>query len=179
MQLYFPQAFPSRAFVHNWRLNLLMSNALQSNLVHSTCPERRVSAAMLGYGQGHFHLLSVGVNGALDSHVGLPLYLHKRYCIHAEGRAIMSLPVNFRKYDIISYSSLAPCYRCANKLHSIGIRAHVYVLEYEDPTGVEYLLDKRIPVYKLKVGHLIPVDPSIQLSPKRLDTTANLRGYCA
>lgn len=150
------------------QLSLLVSSILQSTLSYSNCPERKVSAAILGYDFDGFYLLSVGTNGTPGGNKILPLYLHKRQCIHAEDRAIRNLPKDFRRYSVVSCSSLAPCYRCARKLYDLGIRAHVYISEYDDQTGVDYLLNKDVAVYRLDSNRLIAVHPDIRLLSNQL-----------
>lgn len=177
MQSSFPSPIAASILENILRLSVPVSRILQSALFFSTCPEIKVSAAIFGYDYYYdiFRLLSIGVNGAPSDCEILPLYLHKRLCIHAEDWALRNLPNDFRRYVLLSYSSLAPCYRCARKLYDTGIRAHGYLSEYDDPTGVDYLLDKGVPVYRLDSSWLITVHPDVHLWPSRLYDTYDTR----
>lgn len=155
-------------FEENTSLNHQMSQILDAALLKSTCPERRVSAAILSLDSVGFRILSVGFNGAPNKDVSLPLYLHKRHCVHAEERAIKLLPPNSQRSILISYSSLAPCYGCAEKLVKLGIEAHVFEHKYYDDRGINYLLDKGKAVYRMRFYHLIPIDAAVRLSTDRL-----------
>lgn len=155
----------SEIFENNLQLNQSMYKLLQWYRTKSTCLERKVSAVMSGFYLNGFRILSVGVNGVPNEKAFLPLYLHKRHCTHAEDQAIRNLPLDFYKYVLVSYSSLAPCYNCAKKLYYVGVRAHVYISEYDDPTGVDYLLNNGVAVYKLGSSRLVAVHSDIHLKP--------------
>jgi deoxycytidylate deaminase len=141
--------------------NQRMQELLRQYSRVSTCPERKVSAAIVGYTSYGYRILSVGVNGDPCHTPHAPLYLHKRLCSHAEEQSIQRLPRDYRRYFIVSFSSLAPCYRCAKKLRKIGTHLHVYLDEYDDNTGVNSLLDEGTPVCQLRHGHLYMIDPNM------------------
>ncbi len=145
-------------------LNQIMEKLLRDISIESRCPERHVSAAIVWQAKTRYNILSTGINGN-DAQCGedsIPLWLHKEFCIHAEAQAILNLPSNFRKYNpIISYSSLSPCFQCASKLLEIGTQLHIYLDEYDDRTGINLLLNKDIPVYRIYNGCLCPVDENL------------------
>jgi hypothetical protein len=49
------------------------------------------------------------------------------------------------------------------KLQQVGVIGHIYIEEYCDASGVEFLLDKNIPVYKLISRRIDPLHPDILL----------------
>jgi len=146
-------------------LHQSIATRLQSELEKSTCPERKVACAIIGFRSYQFDILSIATNGAPLDTSNLPLSLHKKVCVHAEDRAVRNLPKYSDEYVLVSYSTLAPCHACSDKLLDARIRAHVYISDYDDMTGSEHLLDEHKPVYRLSsYGRLIPLDPDVRLS---------------
>lgn len=132
----------------------------------STCPEEKVSALIYGFANGMIDLLSIGINGCFTGHTDQPLYIHKRGCVHAEPCALILLPAISWRYDLVCYTSLAPCLACAERLYEAGVKAVSYIEEYRDRAGKEFLLNKGIPVCKLKLtGEMVPLDPDLCLQP--------------
>lgn len=135
----------------------------------STCHEKNVGAAIIGLNLDSVRLLSLASNGLDGSLMDLNnTSYHKSHCIHAENRAIMQLPLLAKNYPKISYCNLGPCYDCATKLSKAKVLAHIYHHDYDDPSGVEYLLDQGIPVYRYFKGRIIPVHLDITLQKREV-----------
>jgi len=140
--------------------NQRMERLLRQYSMLSTCPERRVSAIIVGLTPHFYRIMSAGANGDLEGTLYTPLHVHKARCVHAEERAVINLPPDYRRYPIISFSSLAPCYNCAKTLFKAGTRLHIYLDLYDDNTGVNFFLDEGVPVYRFR-RYLQAIDPNI------------------
>lgn len=133
--------------------------------LESTCPERKVCAAFIETSGGSPRILSMATNGVPKKlHYLNGTSYHKTFCVHAEERAFKDLTdKNFNHFPMVSFCNLSPCYSCAKTLSNSPIIAHVYHEDYDDPTGVEFLLDEGIPVYRSCRGKLLPAHPDISL----------------
>lgn len=139
-------------------LNKNVYDLLEWHSLKSHCPEEKVAAIILGYAHGRFYLLSVGVNGSPIDYLNPPLFLHKETCEHGEHVALRLLPRDSGLYHTICYTSLAPCEGCADELLRANVDAVVFSREYRERTGIESLLSRGKPVYKIKAtGELIPL----------------------
>ncbi len=69
----------------------------------------------------------------------------KWYVLHAEANALMKLSksTNSSKGATL-YITLSPCRDCAKLIHQAGIKRVVYITEYKDCSGLDFLRNAKI-----------------------------------
>lgn len=66
--------------------------------------------------------------------------LTKWYVLHAEANAILKVAKSTQSCDDATlYITLSPCKDCSKLIHQSGIKRVVYMEEYKDTSGVDFL----------------------------------------
>lgn len=64
----------------------------------------------------------------------------KWYVLHAEANAILKVASSTQSAEGATlYITLSPCKECSKLIHQSGIKRVVYIKEYRDTTGIEFL----------------------------------------
>jgi dCMP deaminase len=64
----------------------------------------------------------------------------KWYVLHAEANAIMKVAASTQSCDGATlYVTLSPCRECSKLIFQSGIKRVVYIVEYKDKTGIDFL----------------------------------------
>lgn len=64
----------------------------------------------------------------------------KWYVLHAEANAILKVAASTQSCENSTlYITLSPCKECSKLIHQSGIKRVVYLNEYKDTTGLEFL----------------------------------------
>ena len=64
----------------------------------------------------------------------------KWYVLHAEANAIMKVAASTQSCEGATlYITLSPCRECSKLIFQSGIKRVVYIVEYKDKTGVDFL----------------------------------------
>lgn len=69
--------------------------------------------------------------------------------LHAEINALLKMDYNNHKTKVM-YITLSPCRMCAKAIINAGIDVVIYNEEYRDPSGINVLKEKGIPVFSFK-----------------------------
>lgn len=78
------------------------------------------------------------------------------YVLHAEANAILKLAGSTQSAtDATLYLTLSPCKECTKLVLQSGIRRLVYLEEYSDPEGINFLKNHGIEVLKIPKEHLL------------------------
>lgn len=122
----------------------------------STCDRNHVGAVVARDGR----IISTGYNGAPAGmphcvHVGkpgpVPPYITGcRVAVHAEANAIAYAARGSTSIEGATiYTTLSPCFACAQLVVAAGLIRVVYVRAYRDLTGVEFLISAGLTVERL------------------------------
>lgn len=74
------------------------------------------------------------------------------HVIHAEVNALNKV----KGYDLgkcTLYVTFQPCQCCSRSIVASGIKRVVYLMDYKDPKGIEYMLSKGVEVVKLNTNY--------------------------
>ena len=64
----------------------------------------------------------------------------KWYVLHAEANAIMKVAASTQSCEGATlYITLSPCRECSKLIFQSGIKRVVYIVEYKDKTGIDFL----------------------------------------
>jgi dCMP deaminase len=64
----------------------------------------------------------------------------KWYVLHAEANAIMKVAASTQSCEYATlYITLSPCRECSKLIFQSGIKRVVYIVEYKDKTGIDFL----------------------------------------
>jgi len=78
------------------------------------------------------------------------------YVLHAEANAILKLAGSTQSAkDATLYITLSPCKECSKLILQSGIRKLVYIDEYSDDSGIEFLKEHQIEILKIPMEKLI------------------------
>jgi dCMP deaminase len=70
--------------------------------------------------------------------------------LHAEENAILDAAKNGKKLEgSTMYITCSPCKRCSNMIAQVGIKKVVYMEDYKDLTGIDFLKSLNIEVIKI------------------------------
>jgi dCMP deaminase len=76
----------------------------------------------------------------------------KWYVLHAEANAILKVARSTQSsQDSTLYVTLSPCKECAKLIVQAGIKRVLYISEYRDTTGVEFLQKTGIDCQKMDI----------------------------
>ncbi|MDO4728717.1 MAG: dCMP deaminase family protein [Bacteroidota bacterium] len=71
----------------------------------------------------------------------------KWYVLHAEANAILKVTNSTQSCNGATlYITLSPCKECSKLIHQAGIKRVVYIEDYKDTSGVEFLLKAGVEV---------------------------------
>ena len=71
----------------------------------------------------------------------------KWYVLHAEANAILKIASSTQNCTGATlYLSLSPCKDCSKLIHQAGIKRVVYLDQYKDPTGIDFLIKAGVEV---------------------------------
>ena len=77
------------------------------------------------------------------------------YVLHAEANAILKLASSTQSgKDATLYVTLSPCKECSKLVLQSGIRKVVYVDDYSDNDGIEFLKNHAIEILKIPIEEL-------------------------
>ena len=67
-------------------------------------------------------------------------YYTKWYVLHAEANAILKVAASAQSCEGATlYITLSPCRECSKLIHQAGIKRVVYLVEYKDRSGLDFL----------------------------------------
>lgn len=121
----------------------------------SYCKRRKVGALIVKERM----IISDGYNGTpsgfencCEDEAGKTLW----YVLHAEANAILKLAGSTQSAkDATLYITLSPCKECSKLILQSGIRKLVYIDEYSDDSGIEFLKEHQIEILKIPMEKLI------------------------
>tara|TARA_B100001175_G_scaffold315719_1_gene327905 strand:+ start:178 stop:594 length:417 start_codon:yes stop_codon:yes gene_type:complete len=74
------------------------------------------------------------------------------YVLHAEANAILKIASsNHNCNGATLYLTMSPCKECSKLIHQSGIIRLVYLNEYKDPSGLQFLKNAGIKINKLSL----------------------------
>ncbi len=77
------------------------------------------------------------------------------YVLHAEANAILKLAGSTQSAkDATLYLTLSPCKECSKLVLQAGIKKVVYINEYSDTQGIDFLKNNGIEILKIENEHL-------------------------
>jgi dCMP deaminase len=80
--------------------------------------------------------------------------LTKWYVLHAEANAILKVARSTQSCEGATlYITLSPCKECSKLIHQSGIKRVVYLHEYKDTSGVDFLRKAGVEAEHLKEIH--------------------------
>lgn len=81
----------------------------------------------------------------------------KWYILHAEANAILKVAASTQScVGATLYLTLSPCKNCSKLVHQAGIKRLVYMMDYKEPEGLEFLqkagvIIEQIPISELEI----------------------------
>ena len=78
------------------------------------------------------------------------------YVLHAEANAILkTAKSNHNCSDATLYLTLSPCKECSKLIHQSGINRLVYINEYKDNSGLDFLKEAGVETRKIDLSELL------------------------
>ena len=116
----------------------------------SHCERKKVGAIIVKNGM----IISDGFNGTptgFDNHCEDEEGYTKWYVLHAEANAILKVAKSTNSCEGATlYLTLSPCKDCAKLIHQSGIKRLVYLNEYKDTTGLDFLRKANVELLHLE-----------------------------
>ena len=116
----------------------------------SHCKRRQVGALIVRDRM----IISDGYNGTptgLENNCEDDEGYTKWYVLHAEANAILKVANSTQSSSGSTlYVTLSPCKECSKLIYQSGIRRVVYVNEYKDRTGLDFLINAGVQVDQIK-----------------------------
>jgi len=82
--------------------------------------------------------------------------LTKWYVLHAEANAILKVADSTQSCSGATlYITLSPCRECCKLIHQAGIKRLVYIDQYSDTTGLEFLKNAGVEILQIKSEELL------------------------
>ncbi|PQL92609.1 deoxycytidylate deaminase [Apibacter adventoris] len=79
----------------------------------------------------------------------------KWYVLHAEANAILKVAASTQSCKGATlYVTLSPCRECSKLIHQSGIKRIVYIHEYSDITGIEFLKNAGVEIENIPIEEL-------------------------
>lgn len=79
----------------------------------------------------------------------------KWYVLHAEANAILKVAASTQSCQGATlYVTLSPCRECSKLIHQSGIKRIVYIQEYSDTSGIEFLKNAGVEVEHIPMEEL-------------------------
>ncbi len=115
----------------------------------SHCSRRQVGALIVKEGQiiaDRYNGTPSGFNNCCENDNGETHW----YVLHAEANAIMKVArsVNSARNSTL-YLSLSPCKDCSKLVHQSGIKRLVFIDDYKDMSGVDFLKEAGVEVVQI------------------------------
>lgn len=115
----------------------------------SHCQRKQVGALIVKNGM----IISDGYNGtpsgfenACEDEEGYT----KWYVLHAEANAIMKVARSTNDMsEATLYITLSPCRECSKLIHQAGVKRVVYITDYKDRSGLEFLQEAGVEVVRI------------------------------
>lgn len=80
----------------------------------------------------------------------------KWYVLHAEANAILKVASSTHNCkDATLYITLSPCRECSKLIHQSGIKRVVYIHDYSDRSGIEFLNKAGVETQQISIEELI------------------------
>lgn len=74
----------------------------------------------------------------------------KWYVLHAEANAIMKVAASTQSCEGATlYITLSPCRECSKLIFQSGIKRVVYIVEYKDKTGIDFLKKSGLEIVRI------------------------------
>ena len=112
----------------------------------SYCKRRQVGALIVKDRM----IISDGYNGTptgLDNSCEDDKGYTKWYVLHAEANAITKVAASTQSsIGATLYVTLSPCTECSKLIHQSGIKRVVYITQYKDKSGLDFLINAGIQV---------------------------------
>jgi dCMP deaminase len=116
----------------------------------SHCVRKKVGAIIVKDGM----IISDGFNGApagfdnsCENDIGDTLW----YVLHAEANAILKVAKSTNNcIDSTLYLTLSPCKDCSKLILQAGIKRVVFINNYKDTTGVDFLIESNLEVKQIE-----------------------------
>ena len=119
--------------------------------VLSHCNRKQVGALIVKNGM----IISDGYNGTAHGHDNVCENENgetKWHVIHAEQNAVLKCARWGHSCDGATiYQTHSPCKECSKMLVQAGIKRVVYIEDYKDRDGIEFLLESNVAVEKIEV----------------------------
>jgi dCMP deaminase len=78
------------------------------------------------------------------------------YVLHAEANAILkTAKSNHNCSDATLYLTLSPCKECSKLIHQSGIKRLVYINEYKDNSGLDFLKEAGVEIRKIDLSEVL------------------------
>jgi dCMP deaminase len=78
------------------------------------------------------------------------------YVLHAEANAILkTAKSNHNCSDATLYLTLSPCKECSKLIHQSGINRLVYINEYKDNSGLDFLKEAGVEIRKIDLSEVL------------------------
>lgn len=110
----------------------------------SHCERKQVGALIVKEGM----IISDGYNGTptgFENRCEDDGGYTKWYVLHAEANAISKVARSTNNArNATLYLTLSPCRECAKLIHQAGIKRLVYMDQYKDTTGIEFLVEAKV-----------------------------------
>ncbi|MFT6845900.1 MAG: dCMP deaminase [Flavobacteriales bacterium] len=115
----------------------------------SHCKRRQVGAIIVNNGM----IISDGYNGApsgFDNCCEDDNYATHWYVLHAEANAILKVAKSTNNCkNATLYLTLSPCKECSKLILQSGIQRLVYINEYKDTSGIDFLKEANIQITRI------------------------------
>lgn len=103
-------------------------------------------------------IISDGYNGTPSGFENIcedESYETKWYVLHAEANAILKVAASTHNCkDATLYITLSPCRDCSKLIHQAGIKRVVYVQQYSDTLGLDFLEKAGVVVEQINIDEL-------------------------
>jgi dCMP deaminase len=117
----------------------------------SHCERKKVGAIIVKDGM----IISDGYNGTpsgfenpCENEEGYT----KWYVLHAEANALMKVAKSTNNMNEATlYITLSPCKECSKLIHQAGVKRLVYVDEYKDRSGLDFLKDAGVELVHIPI----------------------------
>ena len=77
----------------------------------------------------------------------------KWYVLHAEANAIMKVSSSTASAQGATlYITMSPCRECSKLIHQVGIEKLIYITEYKDRSGLDFLIKAGVEVVQMDIG---------------------------
>ena len=117
----------------------------------SHCSRKKVGALIVKNGM----IISDGMNGSpsgMDNVCENVLGETNWYVLHAEENAILKCARHGQSCDGATiYQTQSPCCQCRKQILQAGIERLVYVEEYKDRSGLDFLIERGIEVIQISI----------------------------